>query len=258
LPNPSAPVAEEREPRGARRRRETRSRLLEAALKLMAEKGMEGVAINEITEAADVGFGSFYNHFESKDAIYAALVEWVFEEFADALDRLLSKITDPAEVVSAAVRHTLLHAQRERVWGQFLIREGFSARALQGGLGMRLLRDVQKGIAAKRFTVADPLMSFMSVGGTVLFSIAAELQFAATLKELGFKGDHLPERAAETLLQILGLGRAEAERIARRPLPTADSDSAADESAGSQPATLRSAPPGTGARKGPRRRILTT
>jgi AcrR family transcriptional regulator len=232
--------------------------LLEAALKLMAEKGMEGVAINEITEAADVGFGSFYNHFESKDAIYAALVVSVFEEFADGLDRLLSKITDPAEVVSVAVRHTLLRAQREPLWGQFLIREGFSARALQGGLGMRLLRDVQKGIAAKRFVVADPLMSFMSVGGTVLFSIAAELQFAATLKKLGFKSDNLPERAAAILLQTLGLTRSEAESIARRPLPTADSDSAADGSGVPQPATLRSAPSGTGARKGPKRRVLTT
>ena len=42
----AAPVAEEREPRGARRKRETRGRLLDAALKLMAERGMEGVAIN--------------------------------------------------------------------------------------------------------------------------------------------------------------------------------------------------------------------
>jgi AcrR family transcriptional regulator len=222
LPNPPASVAEGREPRGARRRRETRARLLEAALKLMAEKGMEGVAINEITEAADVGFGSFYNHFESKDAIYAALVESVFEEFADALDRLLSKLSDPAEVISVAVRHTLLRARREPVWGQFLIREGFSARALQRGLGVRLLRDVQKGIATKRFAVADPLMSFMSVSGTILFSIAAEVQFTAPLKELGFKSDNLPERAAEILLQTLGLSRAEAERIARRPLPAAD------------------------------------
>jgi AcrR family transcriptional regulator len=218
---------------------------------------MEGVAINEITEAADVGFGSFYNHFESKEAIYAALVVSVFEEFADELDRLLSKIADPAEVVSVAVRHTLLHAQREPVWGQFLIREGFSARALQGGLGMRLLRDVQKGIAAKRFVVADPLMSFMSVGGTVLFSIAAELQFAATLKELGFQSDNLPERTAQILLQTLGLGRAEAERIAGRPLPAADPPTTADGSGAPQPAKLRSAPSVTGAHKRSKRRVPT-
>ena len=57
-PAAAADTADAREPRGARRKRETRARLLDAALKLMAEKGMEGVAINEITEAADVGFGS--------------------------------------------------------------------------------------------------------------------------------------------------------------------------------------------------------
>ncbi|OUL92911.1 TetR/AcrR family transcriptional regulator, partial [Paraburkholderia hospita] len=94
---PVAPAAvpEEREPRGARRKRETRGRLLDAALRLMAEKGMEGVAINEITEAADVGFGSFYNHFESKEAIYAILVDNVFEDFADMLDRLAGGLSDP-------------------------------------------------------------------------------------------------------------------------------------------------------------------
>lgn len=52
-----------RERRGTRRKQETRARLLHAALLLLSEKNIERVAINEITEAADVGFGSFYNHF---------------------------------------------------------------------------------------------------------------------------------------------------------------------------------------------------
>ncbi|MGF6483614.1 AcrR family transcriptional regulator [Paraburkholderia sp. JPY419] len=107
----TAPVAEEREPRGARRKRETRARLLDAALRLMAEKGMEGMAINEITEAAGVGFGSFYNHFESKEAIYATLVDNVFEEFANMLDRLTGGVSDLAEVVAVSVRHTVLRAR---------------------------------------------------------------------------------------------------------------------------------------------------
>src|SRR5271165_5456176 len=195
-----APAVVEREPRGARRKRETRSRLLEAALELMAEKGMEGVAINEITEAADVGFGSFYNHFESKEAIYAALVDRVFEDFADALDRLVSNIADPAEVLSVCVRHTLLRARREPLWGQFLIREGFSARALQRGLGQRLLRDIEKGIKAKRFPTDDIQMMCTSAGGTVLASISVGLQSGssrekqpAELKRLGFSADGLPE-----------------------------------------------------------------
>ncbi|WP_175150633.1 TetR/AcrR family transcriptional regulator [Paraburkholderia ultramafica] len=225
---PIAPAAvpEEREPRGARRKRETRVRLLDAALRLMAEKGMEGVAINEITEAADVGFGSFYNHFESKEAIYATLVDNVFEEFADMLDRLAGDLSDPAEVIAVSVRRTILRARHDPVWGRFLIREGFSARAMSRGLGQRLLRDIGNGIVAKRFVVADPYIGFLAVGGTVLSAIATELNYVApgapaagALEELGFSGEHIPERTAAVLLQTLGLKRAEAEKIAARPLP---------------------------------------
>ena len=222
-----ATATPQREPRGARRKRETRARLLEAALGLMAEKGPEGVTINEITEAADVGRGSFYNHFESQDAIYAALVDWVFEDFADSLDRCAADLSDPAEIISVSVRHTLLRARREPVWGQFLIREGLSARALSRGLGQRLLRDVQMGAAAGRFGVVDPLMSVLAVGGTVLAAIAADMQFAAPatpvtfgFAALGFGNEDFPERAATVLLQALGLSHAEAEVIAHRPLPT--------------------------------------
>lgn len=221
----------QREPRGERRKRETRSRLLDAALRLMAEKGMEGVPINEITEAADVGFGSFYNYFESKEAIYAALLDWVFEEFGNALDRLTRDITDPAEVISVSVRHTLQRAQREPVWGRFLMREGFSARVLERGLGQRLLRDIEKGVNEKRFPHDDILMMSTSAGGTVLASISIGLQLGfsqeaepAGLKRLGFSADGLPERAAATLLRTLGLDRAEAEAIARRPLPRVEAE----------------------------------
>ena len=230
-PTRAAPVApaaepEEREPRGARRKRETRARLLEAALRLMAERGMEGVAINEITEAADVGFGSFYNHFESKEAIYATLVDSVFEDFADMLDRVVGGLSDPAEVIAVSVRHTVTRARRDPVWGRFLIREGFSSRMTSRGLGQCLLRDIGNGIAAKRFVVADPFMGFLAVGGTILSAIAAELNFVApdapaagVLQELGFSGEYFPERTAAALLQILGLKRVEAEKVAARPLP---------------------------------------
>jgi AcrR family transcriptional regulator len=74
--NRPAPAVE-REPRGARRKRETRERLFRAAFRLLAERGVDGVAINEITEAADVGFGSFYNRFTSKEALHEALFEEV-------------------------------------------------------------------------------------------------------------------------------------------------------------------------------------
>jgi len=230
-----AAMVEERETRGVRRKRETRTRLLEAAMTLMAQRGMEAVAINEITEAADVGFGSFYNHFESKEAIYATLVDTVFEAFANALDSITRGLSDPAEVIAVSVRYTLLRAREDSIWGQFLIREGFSARAMSRGLGQRLLRDMERGIHEKRFVVADPFIGFLSVGGTILSTIAAELNFVApgapasdTLAELGFSGENFSERTAAVLLQTLGIKRAEAEKIAKRPLPALEATTSGD------------------------------
>jgi AcrR family transcriptional regulator len=216
----------DREPRGARRKRETREKLLDAAFRLMAERGMDAVAINEITEAADVGFGSFYNHFESKEAIYVAVMDAVFEEFGDALDRLVRDVDDPAEVIAISMRHTILRARREPLWGRFLVREGFSARALSRGLGPRLMRDIQNGLARRRFKLSDPLMSFIAVGSGVLGAISAELQLeneqASALRLLGLDARNIPERAATVLLNALGLPYDEARRVAQRPLPAVD------------------------------------
>lgn len=187
---------------------------------------MAAVAINEITEAADVGFGSFYNHFESKEAIYAAVMNAVFEEFADALDGLVEGLDDPAEVIAVCVRHTVLRARREPLWGRLLLREGYSAQMLLRGLGARLMRDIQKGVAKGRFKLADPAMSVVAVGSGVLGAIASELEAAgssaAALKQLGLATVDLPERAAAVLLQHLGLTHAQAQRISQRPLPAAE------------------------------------
>ncbi|WP_233860090.1 TetR/AcrR family transcriptional regulator [Paraburkholderia sp. HD33-4] len=215
-----------RSPRLVRRKHETRVRLLDAAFGLIAKKGMDGVTINEITDAADVGFGSFYNHFDSKEGLFTTLVEWLFEQFADTLDGLVGGLSDPAEVVAVSVRHTLLRACREPVWGQLLIREGLSARALSGGLGQRLLRDTRRGIAQRRFMVADELICVVSVIGTVLAGLAAELHFSPSSKRivrsrktLRSQEERFARNIAAVVLQAFGLKRIEAEKIARRPMP---------------------------------------
>ena len=220
-------AAPAREARGSRRRRETRGKLLRAAFELMAARGMDGVAVNEITEAADVGFGSFYNHFESKDAIHAALVDQVFEGYADALDHALAGLDDPAEVMAASVRHTLRRARADRTWASFLIREALSERMLQRGLGLRLLRDIRLGQSSGRFSGDDELVALLAIAGTTLTAISVEVQHGGTpatlapelRRRLGLPSPDMPERIAAAVLTFLGVPGAEARRIARRPLP---------------------------------------
>ena len=54
---------------------DTKEKLIQAGLKSLLEKGFNGVGVQEITEAAGVPKGSFYNHFESKEALGVEIVE---------------------------------------------------------------------------------------------------------------------------------------------------------------------------------------
>ena len=73
--------------RGRRERRtaETRERLFRAALDLFAKKGFAETTVEDITEAADVGKGTFFNYFPSKDHILLAFGEMQFAKLEAAV-----------------------------------------------------------------------------------------------------------------------------------------------------------------------------
>src|SRR5271157_4950198 len=61
--------------RRQRRAAETRVRLFRCALQLIAERGFPNVTVEDITEAADVGKGTFFNYFESKEHVLGVMAE---------------------------------------------------------------------------------------------------------------------------------------------------------------------------------------
>jgi AcrR family transcriptional regulator len=61
--------------RRERRAAETRIRLFRSALQLFAERGFPNVTVEDITEAADVGKGTFFNYFETKDHVLGVMAE---------------------------------------------------------------------------------------------------------------------------------------------------------------------------------------
>jgi AcrR family transcriptional regulator len=73
-PMPSTALAH-RSDRRSRRSAELRQRLFRAALNLFAQKGYMETTVEDITNAADVGKGTFFNYFPSKDHILIAFGE---------------------------------------------------------------------------------------------------------------------------------------------------------------------------------------
>jgi AcrR family transcriptional regulator len=71
--------------RRQRHRAETRVRLFRCALQLFAERGYPNVTVEDITEAADVGKGTFFNYFESKDQVLGVMSEIQLSKVKEAL-----------------------------------------------------------------------------------------------------------------------------------------------------------------------------
>ena len=68
-----------------RKKIETRQRLLEEAFRLFAGRGYNATTIEEITAAANVAKGTFFNYFETKEAVLPAIAEWRIELIEQAL-----------------------------------------------------------------------------------------------------------------------------------------------------------------------------
>lgn len=76
--------------RRTRKRDKNRQALLDAALALFAEQGIYAPAIEEITQRADLGKGTFYQYFSSREDLIAQLVRRGFEELIRWVDDRLA------------------------------------------------------------------------------------------------------------------------------------------------------------------------
>lgn len=197
--------------RNERRKARTRASLLDAARVLFSSKGVDATTIAEIAEEADVGVGSFYNHFETKEDLLAVLLE---DALATQLERLQSRqaaADDPAEVISIAHRHLVRLAQNEPEWGWLMVRLDIEYRIVNKTQGPAAWKDLQHGIETGRFSVSNPALALQATGGALIAVMHAVLE-----GELGPDAD---VEHAEGVLRSLGLDRRDAAEVARRPLP---------------------------------------
>lgn len=197
--------------RNSRRREQTRARLIEAAMTLFARQGTERTRINEITDLADVGFGSFYNHFENKDAIVSAVLGETAAGHAQAIVAATSEVEDPAEVISVAHRHFVRLAISDPQVAALAIELVFSNPAIADSLRPFARGDIERAAAADRLNIPDIEVALHATGGALQGTIRGVLE--------GDLGPEADVAHAALVLRMLGLPPEEADEIARRPFP---------------------------------------
>jgi TetR/AcrR family transcriptional regulator, transcriptional repressor for nem operon len=71
---------------------DVRERLLEAGVQTFSKSGFNGCSVQDITDAAGVPKGSFYNHFESKEALGAAALQHYWTDGACDQLKILTRL----------------------------------------------------------------------------------------------------------------------------------------------------------------------
>jgi AcrR family transcriptional regulator len=197
--------------RVARRRAHARERILEVAERLMTERGVDAVTIDDIADAADIARRSFYHHFQSKYDLLVPIARARTKSLNARIDRLVARFDDPAEGMAVGIRHGLRGFTHDPLCCWFVLHSGLPHERLYEGVGESGMRDAQRCIEAGRFRIDNPEVVRLLLSGAFIAVLGARVG--------GKLGDRDLDDAAEHLLRLLGLGAAEARDIAHRPLP---------------------------------------
>jgi len=199
------------EGRVARRQRRIRDALIQSARAVMSEKGVDGSTMLEIAERADVGAGTVYNYFKSKDELAVSVLEDMMHDLALRIERVTNTFDDPGQVYAFGVRTVLEAATRDVRWRQLLNRSEVIADAIFRRMGPFAIRDLRQATAVSRFSVGD---------AELVWKMASH---AIVGVSLAITNGELPEeKIHETVVRLLcmnGIGTEAAEELASRPRP---------------------------------------
>jgi len=139
--------------RRQRRRAETRERIFRSALGLFAEHGFQATTVEDITEAADVGKGTFFNYFRNKEDVLSALAEVQLDKYAHAIQAAESGALTPRH----ALRDLWLRLPEEPGRSQALVRSLMVAFLTSPAVREKMTRSLEQGreMLARLFAMAQ-------------------------------------------------------------------------------------------------------
>lgn len=196
-----------------RRRLETRARMLRALMKLLARKSLADVPIHEITETADVGGGTFYNHFTDRASIHGALTAELLTGWRDALAAAIPLRQDPAETLGLRLRLAVQRAGLDQDWADYLVATAFRPGMAGMPFDLGMAEPIEAGILQSKFTptaVDVTRRAILGLATATLHSVSGNPAKAAVEAV----------QATRFTLALLGIAGAETDRIVALPLPT--------------------------------------
>lgn len=159
----------------------TRQRILDAALKMFAERGYDGTSIAELERAAGLspGSGALYRHFSSKrELLDAALGERMAEMQRMREQLQIGPLGDLRSELTVIGRWGLAELERERLLAAIVMREGARLPELVAGF--------RAAIVDPAHAIARETLSRYAAGRSAHFADPESLAIALTSSIVGF------------------------------------------------------------------------
>jgi len=184
----------------------TRQRLLAGGRRAFAERGVEATSVLDIVRAAAVSQPSFYNHFESKDALAREIAAEFFRADRQAKLAVFAEIDDPAEAIAVNVQHTLAIAQNDPVVAWTLIKSATIRNLVISSETDPLADMIDVGIKSGRFAPSNVHTVALTIRGGA-FAVMQDMLN-------GTAADNACRCYQELILRMLGLTPEESITVA--------------------------------------------
>ena len=210
-------VATDHRPRvAAERRARMRRKLVESALLVFAEKGVDASVIEDVIAAAGVSRGTFYNYFRTNADLLRAATEELGNEIVHLIETRVRDMPSPAARLVTGLRLYLDVARRFPLFARFVARVGPQAVGPESLVYAYLPVHISEGVRLGEFVDAPVLVSLDVIVGAGLIAIARMSRGRA---------DEAYLRAVLlSLMRALGLAQDRAEALVAEPLAPLDLD----------------------------------
>lgn len=217
MPTASLPDARRAPSRTEVRQRQTRIRLREVAHDLITSQGVAATTIQQITDAADIGFGTFYNYYPTKEALAGEVLDCLIHNIGLRNDLVTEALgeTDPVRIVANSVRFVMRATVTDPLFHWWFEHLELLVDRMRAGFGPFGLRDIQRAvdhgdyriIAGNHDLAWSQLVWMMAVGASDIIRGVHRLD---------------DERAmVEGVLRVMGVDHAHAHAACDTDLPQA-------------------------------------
>ena len=182
--------------RRERRAAQTRVKLFRRALQLIAKRGFPNVTVEDITEAADVGKGTFFNYFETKDHVLGVMAEIQLGKVREAASLAVEGKKSIYSVLHWLVLRLAEEPGRSPSLARAMISSFLASKAVRGIIDRNMLagrKEIAEIVAAgqargeinrrlKKTKIAIQLQQMM-MGTVLLWSLHGEPELKAWLED---------------------------------------------------------------------------